>query len=72
MYCDDQVPVTIFHVLEADITENTGVVKKDIDATEVLDGCLNNLVAIGDAVVVGYSATAGLLDLFDYYISSLR
>ncbi len=67
----DEVPILIFHVLEADISEDTSVVEEDVDATEGIDGSLNDLVAILDAVIVGYGLAAGLFDLIDYNIRGL-
>jgi len=68
---EDEVPVGILHVLEADIAEDTGVVDDDINAAELLDGSLDDLVAVLDAVVVGNGLAAGLLDLLNNNIGSL-
>lgn len=43
-----QIPVLILHVLEADVSENAGVVDEHIDPAERLDGGLDNPVAILD------------------------
>jgi hypothetical protein len=67
----DQVPVLIFHVLEADIPEDTGVVDEHIDAAEGVDGGLDDLVTILDGVVVGNGVSAGLFDLVDDNIGGL-
>lgn len=67
----DQVPVLVGEVLEADITENTGIVDDDVDAAESLDGSLDDLVAVLDAVVVGDSLAASGLDLIDNNVGSL-
>jgi hypothetical protein len=67
----DQVPVVIFHVLEADIPKNARIVDKDIDSAKVLDGGFNDSLAILDAVVVGDGLTTGLSDLIDDDISGL-
>lgn len=71
MYSDDQVPVLVLHILEADVPQDTCVVKQDIDATEVLDGGLDDLLAVLDAVVVGYCFTARGFDLVDDDIGCL-
>lgn len=68
----DEVPVHILHVLEADITEDTGVVDENIDAAESLDSSLDDLVTILDAVVVGNGLATGGLDLVDDNIGSLH
>jgi hypothetical protein len=67
----DQVPVLILHVFETDIPQDTGVVEQYIDATIVLDGCLDDLVTVCDAVVVGYCFAACGFDLVDDNISGL-
>lgn len=68
----DQVPVLILHVLEADISQDTGIVQQDIDSAKVLDGSLDDLVAIGDTVVVCDGFTARGLDFLNDNICSLR
>lgn len=68
----DQIPILILHVLESDITEDTGVVDENIDPAEVLDGCLNDGFTVLNAVVVGYRLAASRSNLLNYYISSLR
>lgn len=68
---EDQVPILVLHILEADIAEDTGIVDEDIDAAERLDGSFDNLVAILDAVVVGHSLAARGLDLVYYDIGCL-
>lgn len=71
MDCDDKIPVLVCYVLEADIAEDTGVVDEDVDAAVVLDGGLDDLVAILDAVVVAYCFAASGLDFVDDYICCL-
>jgi hypothetical protein len=68
---EDEVPVLVLHVLEADIAQDAGVVDEDIDAAESLDGRLDDAVAILDAVVVGDGLAASGLDLVDDNIGSL-
>lgn len=67
----NQIPVLVFHVLEGNVTQDTGVVNEDVDAAKVLDGGVDNGLAILDAVVVGDGLTAGLANLFDDLIGSL-
>jgi hypothetical protein len=71
MNCDDQIPVRILHVLETDIPKNAGIVDQDVDAAKVLNGSLDNLLALCDAVVVGYCLSAGSFDLIDDDIGGL-
>lgn len=63
MNLHNQLPVSILHVLEADIPKDTGIVDENIDATERLDGSFYYLLAILNAVVVGNGLAASLLDL---------
>lgn len=67
----DQVPVGVLHVLEADIAQNTGIVDKDVDAAEGVNGSLDDLVTKLDAVVVCNGLASSLLDLVDDDISGL-
>jgi hypothetical protein len=67
----DQVPVLILDVLEADISQDTGVVDEDIDSAEGIDGSLDDALAVLDRVVVGDGLSAGGLDLVDDDIGSL-
>jgi hypothetical protein len=71
MYRDDQIPILIRHILERNITENTSIVEQDVDTTVVLDSCFDDLLAIGDTVVVGYCFAACGFDLVDDYICGL-
>lgn len=68
---DNQVPVLVLDVLEADVTQDAGVVDEDIDATEGLDGGVDDALAVLDRVVVCDSLAAGCLDLVDDDISGL-
>lgn len=68
---DNQVPVLVLHVLEADVAQDAGVVDQDVDAPKGLDGRLDDLVAVLDAVVVGDGLAACGLDLVDDDIRSL-
>jgi hypothetical protein len=67
----NKIPVRIRHVLEGYVSQDTGIVEEDIDAAVVLDGGLNDSVAILDAVVVGYCFAACGLDLIDDDICGL-
>jgi len=69
---DDEVPVLILDVLEADIAEDTGVVDQHVDAAESLDGGLDDALAVLDGIVVGNGLAAGSLDLVDNNIGSLQ
>jgi hypothetical protein len=68
----NKIPIRILHVLEANISENTGIVDEDVNTAEIADGSLNDLVTKLDAVVVGDSFTSCLLDFVDDNISGLE
>jgi hypothetical protein len=44
----DKLPVRLLHVLEADITQDTGVVDEHIDAPKSINRRLDDLLAILD------------------------
>ena len=71
MNSDDQIPVIVCHVLEADVTEDTGIVKEDIDPAVRFYGGFDDLLAVGDTVVVGYCFAACGFDFVDDDIGSL-
>lgn len=68
---NNQIPVLVGHVLEANIPEDARVVDEDIDPAVVLDGCLDDLVTVGDTVVVGYRLAASGPYLVDNNICGL-
>lgn len=67
----DQVPVGVLHVLEADVSENSGIVDQDVDSAKGRNGRVDDLVTVLDRVVVGDGLASGCLDLLDYYIRGL-
>ena len=67
----NEFPVCLLHVLEADITENTGVVDEDIDAPEGIDCGLDDPIAIFNGVIVGDCFAACGLDLIHNFVRSL-
>ena len=68
---EDEVPVGVLDVLEAHVAQDAGVVDQDVNATEGLDGGVDDLVAILDAVVVGNGLAARGFDLIDDDIGGL-
>jgi hypothetical protein len=62
---DNQIPVLVFHVLEADISQDTSVVEQDVNAAIILNSGLDDLLTMLYAVVVGYRFTASSFDLVD-------
>jgi len=71
MNIHNKVPVLVLHILEADIPKDARIVDQNVDAPEVLDSGLNDLLAICYAVVVGYGFTACSFDLIHHNIGSL-
>ena len=71
MYGNDQVPVLVLHVLEADISEDASIVDEDIDAAERLDGGVDDLLTFCNAVIVGNSFAASSFNLFNNQICGL-
>jgi hypothetical protein len=69
---DDEIPVLVLHVLEADVAQDACIVDEDIDATEVLDRGVDDLLAEFDGIVVGNGLAASLLDLVDDDVCGLR
>lgn len=71
MHSDNQIPVLVFHVLERNISQDTGIVEQHIDSAVVLDCRLDDLVAVLDAVVVGYCFAASGFDFVNDDIGCL-
>jgi hypothetical protein len=67
----DQIPVRLFHVLEADISQDTGVVDEDINTSECVDGRLDDGLSVLDRIVVGDGLAASGADLIDDLVCSL-
>jgi hypothetical protein len=72
MNTDNQIPILVCHVLEADIAKDTSVIEEDIDPAVVLDGGFYDLFTIFDAVVVGDCFAACGFDFVDDYICGLE
>lgn len=71
MHGHNQIPVLVAHVLEGDVSQDTGIVDQDVNAAVILDGGLDDAVAILDAVIVGYCFAACGFDFVDDDICSL-
>jgi hypothetical protein len=71
MNLDNQVPIIILHVLEADVAEDTGIVDEDVDAAESLDGSFDDCLTILDTAIVGNGLAASFFDLLNDHIGSL-
>jgi len=68
---DNQVPVLVTEIFEADVSKDTGIVDEDIDSAVGLYGSFDNLLTTSNTVVVCYSFAASGLDLVNDDISSL-
>lgn len=71
MNLDDQVPVSVGHVLEANIPQDARIVEQDIYPAEFLDGSLDDVFAILDTVIIRNCFAASSSNLLDDYISGL-
>ena len=72
MDTDDKVPVVVRHVFESDISQYAGVVDKDVYPAEILDGSINDAVAMFNAVIIGDGRATLSPDLLNNRISGLR
>lgn len=71
MDLDNQIPVLIRHILEADIAQDAGIVQQHIYSAKGLDGSVDNTVAILDAVIVRNSFASGSSDFVDDHVRCL-
>lgn len=71
MDLDHQIPVLIRHILEANIAQDAGIVQEHIDSAKVLDGSVNDTVAVLDAVIVGDSFASSSSDFVDDHVRCL-
>jgi hypothetical protein len=73
LYVDvvDEVPIRLLHVLEADISQNAGIVDEDINATKGINGRLDDGFSILDRIVVADRLAACGADLFDDFVCGL-
>ena len=72
MNLDDQIPVLIRHVLEADIAQDASIVQEYVYPTKGLDGSVDNSVAIFNAIIIRDSFAPSSSDLVDNHIRCLR
>lgn len=67
----DQVPVCLFHVLEADIAQDTSIVDENIDPPKGIDRSLDDVLSVLNGVIVGNRLTACGFDFLDDFVCSL-
>ena len=72
MNLDDQIPVLVGHVLEADIAQYASIVQEHIYPAKGLDGSVDNSVAIFNAIIIRDSFPSSSSDLIDNHIRCLR
>lgn len=71
MHSHDDVPVGISHVLDGDITQDAGIIDKDVNSSIGLDGSVDDLVAVYHIVIIGNSLAASIDNLLDHQIGWL-
>ena len=71
MDLDHQIPVLIRHILEAYIAQDAGIVQEHIYSAEVLDGSVDDTVAVLDAVIVRNSFASSSSDIVDDHVRCL-
>jgi hypothetical protein len=71
MHIDDQIPILVLHVPEADIPQDAGIVDQNVNASEGLNGSLDDELAVQDVVIIRNGVASGGLDLVDNDIGSL-
>jgi len=71
VHLEDQIPVLVLHILEADVPKDSRVIDQDVDPPKGLDSSFDNGLSILNTVVVGNSFAATGLDFFDNGIGGL-
>ncbi|MCY1175405.1 hypothetical protein D9M73_156410 [compost metagenome] len=64
----NQVPVGVIHFVEGLVPQDPGIVDHHVDATEDVQGVLDQFVTVSDRVVVGFGNAAGLANLRDHAV----
>ncbi|MNL29505.1 hypothetical protein D3C87_1511880 [compost metagenome] len=59
----NQVPVGVIHFVEGLVTQDPGVVDHHVDATEDVQGVLDQFVTVSDRVVVGLGDATSLANV---------
>ena len=65
----NQIPVVFGHLVEAFVPQDAGIVDDDVDAAEIVHRGLDDLVAIGNGIVVGNGFATGSNDFVHHQIS---
>ena len=69
---DDEVPIGIGHVFEADISQYARIVQQNVYSPKLFNGRLNDAVAVFHAIIVGDSLPACSTNLVNDNIGCLR
>ena len=72
MNFNDQIPVVVGHILEADISQNAGIVEENIDSPELPNSGINDFFAVLHAVVICDCFASSCLDFINDYIGGLQ
>ena len=72
VYLINQIPAFITHLMKRLVTQNPGIVDRDVNPAKVIHGTLNNLLAIGDRVRIGDRIIICCLDFRNKAISNGR
>ncbi len=67
-----QIPILIFHILEADIPEDSSIIDEDVYPAKILNGGLNDSLSILHAVIIRYRLSACGFDFVDNDIGGLE
>ena len=54
----DEIPVSIAHVSEGPVPQDTSIIDKYVDPSVVINGRLDNLITVLDRVVISNSLSA--------------
>ena len=72
MNLNDQVPVVVCHVFEADIPQNAGIVEEDVNPPKFLDSRIDDPITILDAVIIRNGLSACSSYLIYYHVCGLQ
>ncbi|MNI35925.1 hypothetical protein D3C73_899620 [compost metagenome] len=59
----NQVPVGVVHLVKRLVAQDPGIVDHHVDSAEGIEGVLDDFVAVGDRVVVGFGNAARFANL---------
>lgn len=71
MNLDNQIPILIRHVFEADIPQDASVVEENVYPAKVLNSGVDDSLAVFNAVVVGHSFPSSCSYLINNHVRGL-